>query len=106
MAAVGYFYNAFAVDAPDNTPIPVTGSSGNPITYPYGYGADYALNLLTNPAAIPIGRTTMNQLFFDITSQLQQYSQYGTPPFITTMQNQGTPFEYPIYARTYYMGVV
>src|ERR1700744_2560841 len=106
MAAIGYFFNAFAVDATDNTPIPATGSSGNPITYPYGYGSNYQLDLLTNPEALPIGRTTMNQLFLDITSQLQQYSRYGTPLFITTDQNQGTPFAYPQYARTYYEGVV
>jgi microcystin-dependent protein len=48
----------------------------------------------------------MNQLFYDLTSQLQQYSQYGTPIFITTAQNQGVPFPYPIYARVYHSGVV
>jgi microcystin-dependent protein len=100
-----YFYYPFAIDG-DVAAIPVTTQPGGSISYQQGYGPDYEKNLLTDPTALPIGRTTMNQLFFDITTLLQQYSQYGTPPFITTSQNQGTPFPYPIYARTYYSGVV
>lgn len=100
-----YFYYPFAIDG-DVAAIPVTTQPGGSISYQQGYGPDYEKNLLTDPTALPIGRTTMNQLFFDITTLLQQYSQYGTPPFITTSQNQGTPFPYPIYARTYYLGNV
>jgi microcystin-dependent protein len=96
-----YFYYPFAIDG-DVAAIPVTTQPSGSISYQQGYGPDYELDLLTNPDALPIGRTTMNQLFFDITTLLQQYSQYGTPLFITTAQNQGVPFPYPQYARTYY----
>lgn len=100
-----YFFNPFAVQG-DTLPIPTDLQVSGAISYYQGYGPDYELNLLTNPDAIPIGRTTMNQLFLDITTQLQAYSQFGTPFFITTDQNEGTPFSYRIYARVYYSGVV
>lgn len=100
-----YFFYPFAVSG-DLSAIPLPTQPSGSISYQQGYGPDYELDLLTNPNAIPIGRTTMNQLFNDITTLLQQYSQFGTPPFITTAQNQGTPFPYPIFARTYYLGNV
>ena len=103
-----YFYNPFGVDADDLATVPVTGS-GSPteaVNYQYGFTDCYEYNIITNPAARPMARGVMNQLLFDITTLCQQYSQYGVPLFITTSQNQGTPFAYPIYARTYYGGVV
>jgi microcystin-dependent protein len=98
-----YFPNPFAVNG-DTAAIPQTTQPSGEVSYQQGYGPDYELDLLTNPDALPIGRETMNQLFFDITTLLQQYSQYGTPLFITTAQNLGTPFPYPQYAVTYYGG--
>lgn len=98
---IGYFLFPFATGG-DATPIPEPTQGSGAVSYEQGYGPYYALNLLTDPLALPIGRLTMNQLFFDITSQLQQYSQYGTPPFITSLQNGGSPFPYPQYARVYY----
>lgn len=100
-----YFYNPFAVGG-DVAPVPVTTQPSGSVSYEEGWGLDYEKNLLTDPTAKPMGRTTTNQILFDITTLLQQYSQYGTPPFITTSQNQGTPFPYPIYARVYYSGAV
>ena len=100
-----YFYYPFAEDG-DVLPLPITAQPSGVVSYQNGYGTDYELDLLTNPDALPIGRTTMNQLFLDITTLLQQYSQYGVPLFITTAQNQGVPFPYPIYARVNYAGVV
>lgn len=105
MAANTYFYYPFATGG-DTSVIPITTQPSGSISYQQGYGPDYEKNLLTDPTAIPIGRQTMNQLFLDITTQLQQYSQNGTPDFITTLQNQGSPFAYPIYARTRYGGQV
>jgi Phage Tail Collar Domain len=100
-----YFYYPFAEDG-DVLPLPITTQPSGVVSYQNGYGTDYELDLLTNPDALPIGRTTMNQLFLDITTLLQQYSQYGVPLFITTAQNQGVPFPYPIYARVNYAGLV
>ena len=38
----------------------------------------------------------MNQLFYDITNNLQQYQQYGTPPWFSGVS-------YPLYSRVYYL---
>ena len=100
-----YFALPFASSG-DTTGIPLTVQSNGSISYPDGYGDDYEKNITSDPVAIPVGRTTQNQLFFDITSQLQQYSQYGAPHFILASQNQGVAFPYPIYARVYYSGQV
>jgi microcystin-dependent protein len=102
---LGYFLYPFAIDG-DTADISVTTQPSGVISYQQGYGPYYERNLLIDPLAQPIGRLTMNQLFFELCSQLQQYSQYGTPNFITSLQNGGSPYPYPIYARTYYGGVV
>ena len=103
--AIGYFFNPFAVSG-DTSAIPVDTQPSGSISYEQGYGNKYSLNLLTDPTAIPIGRLTMNQVLFEITTQLQYLSQHGTPAFITSAQNEGSPFAYPIYARVYYTGAV
>ena len=103
---IGYFFNAFGINADDAAPIPVTGTNSGPVNYNWGWTDPYEYNILTNPSALPIPRGAMNQLMLDITAQLQQYSQYGAPFFITTAQNQGTPFAYPIYAQVYHSGNV
>jgi microcystin-dependent protein len=100
-----YFVFPFAVEG-DVTTVPQTTQPDGSISYQQGWGPDYVKNLLTDPTAKPMGRTSTNQVLFDITTLLQQYSQYGTPPFITSDQNLGTPFPYPQYARVYYEGVV
>jgi len=100
-----YFINPFAILG-DVTAVPTTGSNSGPVNYQYGYGVNYELDLLTNPDALPIGRETFNQVLFDITTLLQQYSQYGVPLFITNAQNGGVDFPYPQYAQTFYMGNV
>ena len=99
---LGYFLYPFAIDG-DTADIPVTTQPSGVVSYQQGYGPDYERNLLTDPLAQPIGRLTMNQLFFELCTQLQQYSQFGTPQFITSLQNGGTPFPYPQYARVYYI---
>lgn len=102
---IGYFFYPFS-NTGNTADIPVDTQLNGSISYNQGYGPNYELNILTNPSAFPIGRTTMNQLFYEITYQLQQYSQFGVPAWITSVQNQGTAFEYPIYSRVRYNDVV
>ena len=66
------------------------------MNYQTGWTDPYELNILTNPAALPIPRGQMNQLFYDITNNLQQYQQYGTPPWFSGVS-------YPLYSRVYYL---
>lgn len=86
----------------DRTTLPVTGSSAGPINYTYGYGTDYSLPRSTDPAALNVERVFMNELFFDITSNIQAYQQLGTPWFISTSDNGGSPFAYAANARVRY----
>ena len=103
MAATTYFPIAFASGG-NTTPVPQTVQVDGSISYPEGYGPFYEDDILTNPDALPIGRTTYNQVLFDITTQLQLLSQYGAPQWITSDQNLGVPFPYPVAAVVYYSG--
>lgn len=100
----GYFDTIFGssgdlIAVPD--PIQIDGS----ISYAQGWGADYELDE-SIPGALDISRAQTNQLFFDITSAIQQYQQHGTPPFITSAMNGGSPFSYGIGDRVIKSGVV
>ena len=46
-----------------------------------------------------------NQLFYDITSAIQNWQQNTIAPFITTAMNGGTPYTYPQYAMVLKSGV-
>lgn len=100
----GYFDTVFGssgdlITVPD--PIQIDGS----ISYAQGWGADYELDE-SIPGALDISRAQTNQLFFDITSAIQNYQQHGTPPFITSAMNGGSPFSYGIGDRVIKSGVV
>lgn len=101
-----YFVYPFGTDADDLTSIPTTSAVDGSVSYQQGWTPPYEYDLATNPSALPIPRGQMNQLFFQTTQNIQQYQQYGTPNWITSVDNLGSPYAYPIYARVYYGGVV
>jgi hypothetical protein len=81
----------------DNTPdIPMATDSGGAVSYEQGYTFNYQRDLATDPAALAITRIPMNSLYFDITTQLQQYQQAGFPEWITSANNAGSPFAYDV----------
>jgi len=86
----------------DRTAIPVAGAAAGPVNYTYGWGTDYSLPRSTNPAALNVERVAMNEVLYDITSNIQQYQQYGFPWFITTSDNGGSPFSYSANAAVRY----
>lgn len=96
-----YYQNPFAISADDLTTIPTNAAVDGSVSYFAGWTDPYEYNLLTNPAALPIPRGQMNQLFYDITNNLQEYQQYGNPQWIP-----GNIFPYPINAIVYYNGLV
>lgn len=96
-----YYVYPFGQMADDLTAIPTNAAGDGSVSYNQGWTDPYEYNLLTNPAALPIPRGQMNQLFFDITNNLQEYQQYGTPQWVV-----GNTVSYPIYSRVYYSGVV
>lgn len=96
-----FFVYPFAV-AGDKTAIPDPVQGSGSVSYNQGWGPDYALDLTTDPAALPIPRDQMNELFFDITDAINQYQTHGTPDFITTSDNLGSPFPYDLFAYVRY----
>jgi prepilin-type processing-associated H-X9-DG protein len=96
-----YYVYPFGQFADDLSSIPTNAAGDGSVSYNQGWTDPYEYNLLTDPAALPIPRGQMNQLFYDITNNLQQYQQYGTPQWVI-----GNTVSYPIYARVYYSGLV
>lgn len=101
MAISRYFLYPFGTDADDLTAIPDAAAVDGSVSYQDGWTPPYEYNLLTNPAALPIPRGQMNQLFYDVTLNIKQYQEYGNPEWVV-----GNTVEYPIYARVYYLGEV
>ncbi|OWK36885.1 hypothetical protein [Fimbriiglobus ruber] len=99
----GYFDIPFAVGGDLNTIPDATQPSGT-VSYEQGYPVGYSTPVGSGGFNVP--RTSINQVLNDITTAIQAYQQFGTPPFITTTMNGGTPFSYGQYARVLSAGVV
>lgn len=87
-----FFKNPFAVSG-TRSAIPATDPGTGEVNYPSGYTPPYQLPK-TDPSSRNIERDKMNQLFFDVTNELQLLQANGVPDFITTALNEGSPFEY------------
>lgn len=98
-----YFDTVFA-NAGDVTSVPDAIQPDGSVSYGQGYGPKYATPLASG--GLDIERAKMNQILQDITAALQQLQQHGTPPFITSTMNGGTPYSYSKYDRVLYSGVV
>lgn len=94
MAVTTKFYiNPFSING-DVTPIPDDAQVDGSISYDEGWPFDYQRNRLTDPLAKVITRNSMNELFYQITTNIKQYQEFGFPNFITSADNGGSPFEY------------
>lgn len=93
MSDTKFFKVPFAVSG-DVSPIPDPAQVDGTMSYTAGYPIDYELDPTSDPDAKRIERDKMNQLFFDITSNILQYQTWGNPQFVTTAQNGGTPVSY------------
>lgn len=104
MPISGYFDTIFGSSG-DLTPVPDAVQMDGAVSFTQGYGSDYELPV-GNPARLVIDRAQANQLWYYVTSALQQYQQKGVPPFITTTMNGGTPFSYSQGDRVVSSGTV
>lgn len=104
MTVDNYFDTPFAQNG-DKTAIPDALDPAGYVSYDQGYTSDYALPS-TDPSYKTIERDKFNDLMFQVTTALQQYQQHGTPPFITSAMNGGTPYSYSKYDRVILTGVV
>lgn len=99
-----YFKTPFAASG-DKAAIPDGVQPDGSISYTEGFGIDYQLDPVTNPAALPVPRQQFNQMMYAITQALQQYQQRGFPDFISSADNGGTPYLYEANATIRYAGV-
>lgn len=97
---VKYFINPFAI-AGDVNAIPDDAQPGGSVSYAQGFPVNYEYPQ-GQPGSLDVPRDSTNQLFFDITSNLQKYQQNGAPFFITPTDNGGSPYSYSIYAVVMY----
>lgn len=88
-----YFDVPFAFSG-DKTSIPDPLQVGGTVSFTEGWNYNYQRNLATDPAALPIDRSTMNWLFNSITVALQALQQSGVPEWIKAADNGGTAFPY------------
>jgi hypothetical protein len=98
-----YFIYPFAYEG-DLTPggIPNAVDPNGYVSYSQGWTYDYQRNLQTDSLAKQIQRVTMNEVLFDITTNLQNYQQFGTPEFIDSSDTGGSAFSYGYGAMVRY----
>lgn len=79
--------------------VPDPTQSNGSVSYQSGYTLNYTRNPITDPTGFDFPLDQNNQVLYDITANLQQYWQFGVPPFITSSMNLGSPYSYSQYAR-------
>lgn len=93
MTAPMYFLYPFGVSG-DRVAVPALTQGDGTVSYQQGYGPDYSLDPNTNPDAINIERTKMNEVFYQATLALQYIEQHGVFDFISSAMNGGSPYTY------------
>lgn len=96
----------FAVDSDALTPFPMAADPDGAVSFEDGYTPPYQQNLNTTAGALAINRGQMNYLFYVLSLASKQYQEVGTPNWIDSTANGGTPFPYQIYARVIYGNVI
>jgi len=81
------------------TAVPEDTQPAGDVSYEEGYGADYSRDPVLDPLAKRIERDKYNQILYDITNWIRDLTIIGTPDFITTAQNNGSPYSYQAGAR-------
>jgi hypothetical protein len=101
MAMLQFFRTPFAVSG-DKNAIPNDSQPDGSVSYTDGFGVDYELDPGANPSAKDVPRDETNQLYYAITNAIKEYQEFGTPDFITSVLNGGSPFSYDKWARVRY----
>ena len=95
-----YYKDPFAIVG-DKIVVPNPIQGDGSISYTEGFGENYAIDPAL-PNSLKVPRPQTNDLFFDLTENLQHYQQHGVPNFITTADNGGVPFPYDIWSIVRY----
>ena len=95
-----FFRFAFGVSG-DKIAVPDDLDPSGYVSYEEGFPADYELPK-TDPSRKPVPRDETNQIYYDLSSAIQQYQKYSVPEFITAADNGGVAFSYSLGARVMY----
>lgn len=95
-----FFRFAFGVSG-NKTAVPDAIDPSGYVSYEEGFPPDYELPK-TDPSRKPVPRDETNQIYYDISSAVQQYQKYSVPEFITAADNGGVAFSYSKGARVMY----
>lgn len=76
------------------------------VSYEEGYSSRYSEDPATSGTAKRIERNEYNGALFRYSTEIQQYQENGTPAFITSGENGGSPFSYPIKATVFLGGII
>ncbi|CPR20593.1 tail fiber protein [Brenneria goodwinii] len=88
------FFRVPFASSGDTQAIPETAASDGSVSYPLGWGPDYAKDPPVDANAKPVEREAMNTVLNAITGAIRQYQTNAYPEWITPANNNGAAFAY------------
>lgn len=88
------FFRVPFASSGDRQTIPDALQSSGVVSFPSGWGVDYAKDPTVDANAKPVEREAMNAILFAITNAVRQYQVFGFPEYITPADNNGGAFSY------------
>jgi len=102
---MAYFFRIPFSTSGDKTAVPEDSQPDGSVSYTDGFPPDYQAPDSDPDVKYP-ERDIVNDLFFEVTTALNQYQTHGFPDFISTADNDGSPYPYDQWAFVRYSGVV
>ncbi|AIU88346.1 Ig-like domain-containing protein [Pectobacterium odoriferum] len=99
------FFRVPFAQSGDRQTIPDATQSSGAVSFPSGWGVDYAKDPTVDANAKPVEREAMNAILFAITNAVRQYQTFGFPEYITPADNNGGAFSYSSGAVIRYRAV-
>ncbi|MBQ4771724.1 phage tail protein [Pectobacterium versatile] len=88
------FFRVPFAQSGDRQTIPDATQSSGMVSFPSGWGEDYAKDPTVEANAKPVEREAMNAILYAITNAVRQYQTFGFPEYITPADNNGGAFSY------------
>lgn len=94
----GKFFRIPWANTGDKTAIPDDTQPDGKVSYSEGFGPDYQKDQTVDPTADDVPRPETNELYAQLTENIQQWQTLGVYDFITPAMNDGVPFPYDKWA--------
>ncbi|AFC22519.1 tail fiber protein [Pectobacterium phage ZF40] len=88
------FFRVPFAQSGDRQTIPDATQTSGAVSFPSGWGGDYAKDPAVDANAKPVEREAMNAILYAITNAVRQYQTFGFPEYITPADNNGGAFSY------------